>query len=124
MFYERLIEFRKELGLNKRQMSNKLCMNESYYNAVEKGKRKPSRTVLESIVTFSNKPEEYWVYGIKDKKKEIEFSKTIEIFDKLIELNIDTDGLFKDVKKGTIDELLSAALKRDLEEYKNRKKEK
>ena len=67
MFNKRLEEYRNELGLNKKDMAEKLGISESYYNLIESGKRDPSKKVMLKLVVESDMPEEYWLYGI-DKK--------------------------------------------------------
>ncbi len=127
MFNERLLEFRNKLGLNKRQMAKKLDINESYYNVIENGKRNPSKTIMDRLVVLSEKPEEYWIYGIDNEDDYIvarsELKCIRRVIDQLLELNLDTDDLFKDVKKGSIEELIGAAFKADVEHIKNKKKE-
>lgn len=133
MFKERLVEFRSNLGLNKRQMANKLGMNESYYNMVESGKRNPSKTVMDNLVALSGKPEEYWIYGIVDDKEYIdsrkEFKCTGKAVEQLLELGFNNE-LFQNtngdeivIKKGSIEELLIAALKADIEHIKLKKEQ-
>lgn len=72
MFCKRLQLFREKLKINKREMSSKLNISESYYNLIESGKREPSKTVLNKLVILSNKPDEYWLYGIEDNNKIIQ----------------------------------------------------
>ena len=63
-FENRLKNYRKNLGLKKRELADKLEISESYYNMIENGKRNPSKSFIIKLVNYSNKPEEYWVYGI------------------------------------------------------------
>ncbi|MPQ44505.1 helix-turn-helix domain-containing protein [Clostridium tarantellae] len=64
-FCNRLKEFRESLELNAVQFSEKLELSKSYYSLIEAGKREPSKTVLYKLVDLSEKPEEWWLYGIE-----------------------------------------------------------
>ena len=56
MFNIRLTDCRNKLHLNKRQMADKLELSESYYSLIESGKRPPSKTVLNKLVSLSELP--------------------------------------------------------------------
>ena len=45
-------------------MAHKLEVSDSYYSLIESGKRKPSKSFIEKLVSVSEIPEEYWLYGI------------------------------------------------------------
>lgn len=135
MFTDRLAEYRTELELNKRQMSRKLNIKDAYYNMIESGKRPPSKKVLNALVALSGKPEEYWVYGIEYDTTYIntreDFKCTKIAIDQLLNLNLDIKNLFKEsknediiIKKGSIEELIIAALKADLEHLYLKKNQK
>lgn len=123
-FCERLLEFRKSLSLNKREFSNSIGVSESYYNLIESGKREPSKNFLISLVAYSKKPEEYWLYGItEDKYKDMrDISKSTKIaFEQISKyINIeDLDILFSksDNKSDLIlraESILIHALRSDL----------
>ncbi|WP_270545616.1 helix-turn-helix domain-containing protein [Clostridium butyricum] len=63
-FENRLKNYRKNLGLKKRELADKLELSESYYNMIENGKRNPSKSFIIKLVNYSKKSEEYWIYGI------------------------------------------------------------
>lgn len=134
MFNERLITLRNELGLNNKQMSKKLGIGESYYSQIENGRKSPSKNFMEKLVNLSGKPEEFWFYGIEDKNKYIdsrqEFKCTTKAVEQILDLGLDVDELFKKdsdnetiIKSGSIEELIVAALKADIEHIKLKKKE-
>lgn len=89
MFNKRLYEYRKSTCLKKKDLAKKLGISESYYNLIENNKRTPSKTFLKKLVAFTNKNEEYWLYGIenaayaapenniKDVKIHVDFSNSI-----------------------------------------------
>lgn len=130
MFCKRLQLLREELKLNKREMSIKLNISESYYNLIESGKREPSKTVLYKLVVLSNKPEEYWLYGIEDNNELIqarqEFKCTKAAFSYLLnckELNEDIiDNLFDTIldKTSDIEKLILKGIKADLKHLYNK----
>ena len=119
-FSERLTEYRDSLKLNKREMANNLGFTEGYYNIIENDKRKPSKKFLISLSAFSGKPEEYWLYGIDNRKyKETrDISKSTKlVLEQIGELKLldSIDSLFKDYEpKNNAELLLIAALKSDL----------
>lgn len=124
MFNVRLEEYRNSLGLLKREMANKLEMSESYYNMIENAKREPSRKFIDKLVNLSGKPEEYWIYGIKEDKyvdNRNHFKSSEKLFNQLIEIGMiekteDIDKLFNNCfKEGTIEELIIKAYKTDIE---------
>ena len=116
-------------------MSRKLNIKDAYYNMIESGKRPPSKKVLNALVALSGKPEEYWVYGIEYDTTYIntreDFKCTKIAIDQLLNLNLDIKNLFKEsknediiIKKGSIEELIIAALKADLEHLYLKKNQK
>ena len=120
MFTERLIKYREEKGLLKKEMARKLKVSESYYNLIENGKRDVSKRFMISLVAESGLPTEYWMYGTTDK----EYVKTREDFkslklaiEQLIDLGMMTSAkdIFKGFKGTATEELLIAALKSDIE---------
>lgn len=121
MFIERLENFRIKLDLKKREFSEKLDVGESYYNMIESGKRNPSKSFINKLVSFSGKPEEYWMFGINDSEYRAtreDFKSVRKATEQLIELNLidSVDDLFKgSYTPGTLEELLIAALKTDMD---------
>ena len=87
---------------------------------IENGKRNPSHSFLKKLVTLSNKPEEYWIYGIGQKSPKINSNiakVTSMAIEKVIEMNLITDfnSLFQENSNNIVaEELLIAALKADL----------
>ncbi|EPS56392.1 DNA-binding protein [Clostridium botulinum Af84] len=121
MFNERLKKYRESKKLLKKEFAEKLEVSESYYNMIENGKRTPSKSFIEKLVCESNMPEEYWIYGI-EKNEYINVREDLKCVRKAIEQILDL-GLIKDIDKlfngnypeGTLEELLIAALKADVE---------
>lgn len=120
-FIDRLKEFRVTLDLTKRDLAEKLSVSEGYYNLIESGKRNPSKAFLYKLVDYSNKPEEFWLYGInKDEYKEKrEFAKATKVaIEQALELGLikNFDTLFVDDnnENKVAEQLLIAALKADL----------
>lgn len=119
-FKDRLKSFRESLKISKRDFATKLEITESYYNIIENGKRKPSKTFLYKLVAFSKLPEEYWLYGISTKDYKNTRSKTKDIqiaIEQILKLGLikDFNLLFEDGSPNTTaEELLKAAIKADL----------
>lgn len=130
MFNERLENFRNKIGLIKRELAEKLEVSESYYNMIENGKRNPSKTFINKLVSLSGKPEEYWMFGISDNQYRTtreDFKSVRKATEQLIELNLinNIDDLFKgNYPQGTLEELLLVALKADIEYLLDKKKNK
>ncbi|KHO39185.1 DNA-binding protein [Clostridium tetani] len=120
MFCERLKDYRESIGFIKRELAEKLSVSESYYNMIENGKREPSKNFIEKLVVFSEKPEEYWLYGISEEnyaKERDSFKSTKKAVKQLLELNLinNVEDLFKgQYEPGTLEELLITALKADI----------
>lgn len=116
----RLANYRESLGLKKRDFAEKLDVSESYYNMIENGKRKAPKPFLYKLVSFSNLPEEYWLYGIdmNDYKKTKDITKDTKVaIEQILKYDLikDFDSLFqKDSPNVTAEELLKAAIKADL----------
>ncbi|WP_315076312.1 helix-turn-helix transcriptional regulator [uncultured Clostridium sp.] len=127
MFYTRLENYRNSLNLNKRELADKLEVSESYYNMIENGKRNPSKTFMIKLVNFSNKPEEYWIYGIDENNylnSRDDLKSTFEAVKLLIKSNAlkeesDVESkLFKSIDFDSldlVDQLILTALKTDIE---------
>ncbi|NFS11756.1 UNVERIFIED_ORG: hypothetical protein B2H98_05535 [Clostridium botulinum] len=127
MFYTRLENYRNSLNLNKRELADKLQVSESYYNMIENGKRNPSKTFMIKLVDFSNKPEEYWIYGIDENNylnSRDDLKSTFEAVKLLIKSNALKDEsdveskLFKSIDFDSldlVDQLILTALKTDIE---------
>ncbi len=121
MFNERLKAYRESLGITKRDMSKRMNISETYYNMVENGSRQPSKNFIELLVIASHKPEEYWIYGIDDSEY-VNSREELKCVRKAVEQILDL-GIVKDIntlfqgsyKEGTIEELIIAALKADIE---------
>ena len=128
-FIERLIEYRESLELNKKEMANRLEVLPSTYNMIENGRREPSRNFLISLVADSDRPEEYWLYGVNDEEYRTtrNITKSIKmIYEQIKELNLidDCNTLFSDYTTTNPAEiLLIAAIKSDLSYLLNKKKE-
>ncbi len=128
LFNERLKNYRESKNLLKREFAGALDVSESYYNMIENGKRNPSKSFIEKLVCESNMPEEYWIYGI-EKNDYINVREDLKCVRKAVEQIMDL-GLVKDVDKlfngnypeGTLEELLIAALKADIEYLLEKKK--
>jgi len=123
MFNERLEKYRNELHLNKRQMADKLNISESYYSLIESGHRKPSKRVLNKLVSISSLSEEYWLYGINKEEyinNEIDFKNLKNVLNAIIDLNVidNLDELFNGIicADNSIEKLLIEALKKDIKE--------
>ncbi|WP_160688391.1 helix-turn-helix transcriptional regulator [Clostridium sp. C2-6-12] len=121
MFQERLQNYRNDLGLTKREMADRLDISEGYYNLIENGKRSPSKSFIEKLTLDSERPEEFWIYGVNEKDY-IDVREDFKCIQKAAEQIIEL-GLVNDVNKlfngnypeGTLEELLIVALKTDLE---------
>lgn len=121
MFTERLREYREGLGLTKKEMSDKLGVSAPFYNYIENGKKSASRNFMIKLVAESNKPEEYWLYGIEEEnyidiREDLKCTK--KAIEQIVELGLvsNVDDLFNcNYKKGTLEELLISALKADID---------
>lgn len=128
MFCERLKDYRENIGFIKRELAERLSVSESYYNMIENGKREPSKNFIEKLVVFSEKPEEYWLYGISEEnyaKERDSFKSTKKAVKQLLELNLinNVEDLFKgQYEPGTLEELLITALKADISYLLNNEK--
>jgi len=123
-FKDRLKEYREELKIKtKQEMANKLNITRSLYSMLENGARKPSQDVLDKLVRASNKPEEYWIYGITQEKeyleKRDEFKSTKRAYKELKSL-----GLAKDLSNldDTEKHILLLALSADLKHLEEKEK--
>lgn len=131
MFNKRLEEYRGKLHLNKKEMSERIDVCESYYSLLESGKRHPSRNVIQKLVVISELPEEYWIYGIsaeeyvntrddfKSLKKALDTVFELTLFD-----NVDEIFTSKSTPDNTIEALLIAALRADVESMIDKRKAK
>ena len=121
MFNIRLEKYRIKLNINKRQMTDKLNVSESYYSLIENGHRKPSKRVLNGLVSISSISEEYWLYGINKEEyvnNESDFKHLKNVLNTIIELKVidNLDELFNNVicADNSIEKLLIEALKKDM----------
>lgn len=122
MFNERLVQYRNDHYLKMKEMAEKLEVSESYYSLIESGKRTPSKTVLDKIVSVSNLPEEYWLYGIKKTdyyKSENEFKHLKKTLKTIIEFKAikSSSEIFdkENNPKDSLGKLLISALKSDVD---------
>jgi len=119
-FIERLTNYRNHLGFSKREFAEKLDMSESYYNMIENGKRNPPKKFLYKLSVFSEKPEEYWLFGVvndsyvvgredlKSIKDTIEFIMEHDLID-------DIDSILSvNPTDNVVEKLLKKAIKSDL----------
>lgn len=124
-FSDRLEKFRDELNISKIEMAKKLGISESYYSLLVNGKREVSKKLLYKLVLMSNKPEEYWVYGVEDNENIIQSREvckcTLKAYELLKECNIlsedKIDSLFSfdgKVQLSSAETLLIKAMKADL----------
>ena len=120
-FTDRLENYRKSLGFTKRRLADELGVKENNYNYFENGKRNPSKGFMIKLVTYSNKPEEYWLHGISEEEYVVvrnKFKCINTVVDQIVKMNLvdDVDELFKDgvINKCSIDELIIEAFKTDL----------
>ncbi|MDU7250888.1 MAG: helix-turn-helix transcriptional regulator [Clostridium sp.] len=123
-FNKRLLDYRLSLGIEtKREMADKLEISEQLYNMLENGKRSPSQKVLDKLFLISNKPEEYWLYGIDSEhdylEKRDEFKMIKRTVYQLIELNMIEDEDFSPA----VEEVLLAALKADIKHIIKKKQD-
>ena len=120
-FTDRLENYRKSLGYTKRRFAEELGVKENNYNYFENGKRNPSKGFMIKLVTYSNKPEEYWLHGISEEEYVIvrnKFKCINTVVDQIVKMHLvdDVDELFIDgvIKKCSIEELIIEAFKTDL----------
>ena len=120
-FTDRLENYRKSLGYTKRRLAEELGVKENNYNYFENGKRNPSKGFLIKLVTYSNKPEEYWLHGISEEEYVIvrnKFKCINTVVDQIVKMHLinDVDELFKEnsINKHSIEELILEAFKTDL----------
>lgn len=124
-FSKRLLEYRLSLEIEtKREMAEKLEISEQLYNMLENGKRQPSQKILDKLFIISNKPEEYWLYGVESEseflEKRDEFKMVRKAVYQLIELNMINDENFS----SAVEQVLVAALKADVKHILTLKKQK
>lgn len=127
-FIERLKEFRKEKDMTQSELGALLDVKKSYYSQIESGKKSPSRNFINKLVSISNKPEEFWLYGVEKENyisNRIEYKCIKKAFEQILELNLieDVNKLRITAPSGSIEELLVLAIKADLEHLINKKKE-
>lgn len=122
MFNERLEKYRCEFYFNKTKIAHKLEVSDSYYSLIESGKRKPSKNFIEKLVSLSEIPEEYWLYGIS-KEDYLNASHDFKILKKTLDTILElstiesTNEIFdhNNNPKDSLGRLLIAALKSDIE---------
>jgi len=122
MFNERLEKYRHEFNFNKTEMAHKLEVSDSYYSLIEGGKRKPSKNFIEKLVSVSEVPEEYWLYGISKEEylsARYDFKVLRKTLDTILELSTikSANEIFdhNNNPKDSLGRLLIAALKADFE---------
>ncbi len=123
MFTKRLKDYREKEGMKKNEFAIKLGVSESFYNMIENGKKGASKNFMNKLVAETGKPEEFWFYGVNDKEYldvRENLKSTKKAIETIVDLGLvdDVDSLFKGkYEKGTLEELLIAALKSDIEYY-------
>lgn len=110
-FTDRLKKFRNEKGLNQTELGDLIGVKKSYYSQIENNKKSPSRNFINSLVSISGLPEEYWLYGIEEKDyidNRIEYKCIQRAFEQILELNIidDVSKLRIQAPEGSIEELI------------------
>lgn len=120
-FKDRLSNYRKSLKIKtKTEMAAKLGIAKSLYSMLENGSRMPSQDVLDRLFLLSNKPEEYWLYGVSEKDYENvreEFKMTKRAVKQLIEIGMIKDENFDN----SVKEVLISALKADIRHLLDKK---
>ena len=122
-FKDRLEEYRESCKLNKTAMASKLGIKPNLYSMLSTGDRKPSDDILNKLVSLSNKPAAYWVYGVDIDMEayllERESFKSIkQLTDTLLNANVldVSDPINEETEK-----IFLKALKADLLAYINQK---
>lgn len=116
-FAERLKNYRtKELNLNtQKEMAEKLNISHSLYRMVERGARKPSKHFLDELVKFSNLPEIWWLYGVKDESTKIKTRTDFNCIKNTVLDLISSELIDKDVNfSNEVQDILLTALKADI----------
>lgn len=117
MFNKRLKNYREEnLKIStKKEMAEKLGISEQLYAMVERGARNPSKDFLKKLVTYSNLPEEYWIYGVKNENEFVDKRKVFKSIESTVYDLID-DGIISDINfDSDIEDVLITALKADIQ---------
>lgn len=125
-FSDRLKEFRLNLNIKtKAAMAEKLGIARTLYSMLENGNREPSKDVLEKLFLLSNKPEEYWLYGVNENEyieKRDDFKCLRDAINQLDEIGLlDPDKDFSDGVKEVIAAAALADITHILEKRKKRK---
>lgn len=111
-FKDRLKEYRLSLNIKtKVAMAEKLGIARTLYIMLENGTREPSKDVLEKLFLLSNKPEEYWLYGITENEyidKREEFKCLKDAINQLDEIGL--LDLKKEFSDGVKEVILAAAI--------------
>ncbi len=113
-----------------KDMADKLQVSEGYYSLIENGKRSPSKTLIEKLVSVSELPEEYWIYGI-NKEDYVNTRDEFKCLKKALDTILDLKSI-KEVNeifdqdnnpKDSLGKLLIAALKADIDCMIEKRKE-
>ena len=121
MFNERLEKYRSELHFLKKEIAQKLEISESYYSLIESGKRNPSKNFIKKLVSVSELPEEYWLYGL-NKEDYLDTSYDFKNLRKILNTILELDSI-KSINeifdqnnnpKDSLGRLVVAALKADI----------
>jgi len=121
LFNLRLKKYRNKFHFKIKEIAPKLELSESYYSLIESGKRKPSKKFIEKLVSISELPEEYWLYGI-NKEEYLDASHDFKNLRKTLDTFIEL-GSFKAINelfdlnnnpKDSLGKLVIAALKSDM----------
>lgn len=111
-FKDRLKEYRLSLNIKtKVAMAEKLGIARTLYIMLENGTREPSKDVLEKLFLLSNKPAEYWLYGVTENEyidKREEFKCLKDAINQLDEIGL--LDLKKEFSDGVKEVILAAAI--------------
>lgn len=92
--YERLIQLRKKLGINKAEAARRLNMSAMGYGRYEKGEREPSFQTVSFIADTFGTTTDY-LYGISDNESTeiitISSDKSSELFDLVLTMQRNSD---------------------------------
>jgi len=123
-FKDRLLNYRNELKIGtKKEMSDRIGIARTLYSMLENGKREPSQEVLDKLLLMSNKPEEYWLYGIEEEEEYLNTRKEFKMTERAVKQLIDI-GLIKDENfTDSVKDVLIAALKADVKHLLNKKQD-
>lgn len=86
MFTERLTRLRQNIGMNKKQLAQKLCLPYTTYNNYEMGLREPNSETLVKLATYFNVTTDYLLGKTNDTyNKKVKYHDIINKYDALDE---------------------------------------